>query len=105
MNFRLSYFLCRLAENTIVKKIITKKVITKGGIMNKQKCMHYEPVHLTRSMSPRTEREFNNIPLITREEMAEELARKATKIINIDTLYFNHMLDLKLKKWSNKYSQ
>ena len=73
--------------------------------MNKPKYVHWEPVHLTRSISPRVEREFYNVPLITRKEIAEELARKQLKITNLDTLYFSHLLDSKLKEWSNQYLQ
>ena len=67
--------------------------------MNKPEYVHGEPVYLTRSMSPRTKREFNNVPLITQEEIAKELARKQLKIANIDMLYFSHLLDSKLKEW------
>lgn len=73
--------------------------------MNKPEHAHWEHVHLTRSMSPRTKREFNNVPLITREEIAKELARKQLKIANVDLLYFSHLLDSKLKEWGNKYLQ
>lgn len=71
--------------------------------MNKQEYVHWKPVHLTRSMPPRTKREFNNVPLITQEEITKELARKQLKITNIDMLYFSHLLDSKLKEWGNKY--
>lgn len=73
--------------------------------MNKPEYVHGELVYLTRSMSPRTKREFNNVPLITQEEIAKELARKQLKIANIDMLYFSHLLDSKLKEWGNKYLQ
>lgn len=73
--------------------------------MTKPEYVHWEPVHLTRSMSFKAEREFYNVPLMTREQMTEELARKIVKIINLDTLYFSHLLDSKLKEWGNQYLQ
>ena len=73
--------------------------------MNKPEYVHWKPIHLTRSMSPKVEREFNNVPLMTQKEIAEELARKQLKITNLDTIYFSHLLDSKLKEWGNKYLQ
>ena len=69
--------------------------------MNKPEYVHYEPIHLVRSMSPKTEREFNNIPLMTREQMAEELIRNNQKSIRVETLiplYLRYQSDLKFKE-------
>lgn len=48
--------------------------------MNKPEYVHWEPVHLTRSMSPRTKREFNNTSideLNKFKETSDQLAKKA----------------------------
>lgn len=48
--------------------------------MNKPEYVHGEPVHLTRSMSPRTKREFNNTSLDEWNELnktTDQLAKKA----------------------------
>lgn len=69
--------------------------------MNKPEYVHWEPVHLTRSMSPRAEREFNNVPLMTREETTEELVRNSQKSIRVETLiplYLRYQSDLKFKE-------
>lgn len=48
--------------------------------MNKPEYVHGEPVHLTRSMSPRTKHEFNNTRLDELNELnkiPDQLAKKA----------------------------
>ena len=48
--------------------------------MNKPEYVYGEPVHLTRSMSPKTKREFNNTSLDEWDELnktSDQLAKKA----------------------------
>lgn len=65
--------------------------------MNKPEYVHYDTLPLVRSMSPRTERELNNIPLMTREEIAEELAKKHLKKVNMGILQRLYLNDLDKK--------
>lgn len=51
--------------------------------MNKPEYVHYDAFPLVRSMSPKAEREFNNISLMIQEEMMKQLTKEHSEIVRI----------------------
>lgn len=69
--------------------------------MNKSEHVHYEPIRLTRSMSFKTEREFNNThlnELNKLKETSDQLAKKVIDRMDWHTYCYlcANLLDLKL---------